>query len=225
MFRVFGMFALIGALFGCEGSVLSVEVLPPRTSASCSAPSAAAGSFARGVFDIQVYEEESSAYLADLRFTSRSNLVVDGLELYFSDETDGDLAGLPNPNGTLSLPISDAPLLGEDEDIRQAMVENVALLPRQVLETISTGAIGDNLNDETDRATVVVHMVPTSDNKGAGAEGVFTLDLCRGCLVEPPAEEECTEPDVVLSNSVCRKGQDVPSFKCGQASSGGLFGG
>lgn len=193
----------------CTPAAVSVEVLPPRTSVTCAAPSVSDAASSRGLLDVRATETLHGAYLADLRLAVKgADARVDGIQVAYElsgaslGDFDGDVVG------------GDAVLLGKDEDVRQAVVENAQLLARGAAIALRDD---DDLDlDDVAFETLTIRLTPVlrdADTDGVAAqETTFALDLCDGCLVTPPSAAEC--PAGPAPNLVCRPGQDQRLFSC-----------
>lgn len=204
--------ALVAA--ACSPVDVVVEVLPPRTSATCSAPDKSAAALGRGLLDVRGSEGVHGAYVADLRLTAKGqDAVVDGVRVVFG-APEGASSAVTSAAEELSgdVAVGDVRLLGEDSDIRLALIENVELVPRDLAVALN----GDDALglDAIEYATLGVDITPiVSGEAVVGATTSFAVNLCRGCLVEPP--ERCNEPGQFAAVPVaCRRGQDTPLFSC-----------
>ncbi|OGQ13294.1 MAG: hypothetical protein A2138_27995 [Deltaproteobacteria bacterium RBG_16_71_12] len=202
------LLALAGA---CARPQVSVEVLPPRTSVTCAAPDASAAAFGRGLFDVGATADFHGAYLADLRVSvPGADAQVDGFALAYTipDSSSIDAADY---DGTS--PTGDLLLVGEDEDVRVGVVESVELVPRALAVKLAADS-GVGIN-KINYQTLGVTLTPVVDAERAEAlPTTFGLDLCEGCLVEPP--DLCSDVGTYQPNPVvCRVGQDVSLFLCG----------
>lgn len=203
--RPFALAALIvvGGGAACTAPVVTVEVLPPRTSVTCAAPGVGDPALGRGLLDAAATETVHGGYLVDVRVVSTgANARVDGVDVRLS--RDGKEVALFE-----NVPTGDVFLVGEDDDVRKAVVENVELVPRQIAESL---AEDDSITD-LDFATLVIEIAPrVLDAEITPASSSFALDVCNGCLVTEPDTEEC--PGGARKNSVCREGQDVELYSC-----------
>ena len=194
----------------CARPQVSVEVLPPRTSVTCAAPDASAAAFGRGLFDVGATADFHGSYAADLRvFVPGADARIDGFEVSFQ-LPDGSSIDAADYDG-VSL-TGDILLAGEKDDLRVGVVESVELVPRALATKLAAdGGVGINKIVYT---TLGVTITPVVDTEVAeGLPSTFGLDLCEGCLVEPP--DACTEVGTFQQNPVvCRVGQDVPLFSC-----------
>jgi hypothetical protein len=194
---------LVAALAACADPAVSIEVLPPRTSVTCAAPGASDNALGRGLLDARATERVHGGYVADLRLVSTgADARVDGVDVRLS--RDGDELDRFDDVAT-----GDVFLVGEGDDIRRGVLENVSLVPRSTAVTLADDARVTAL----DFATLVVEITPRvigSDVRPVAS--TFALDVCNGCLVDPPDAEEC--PGGARQNSVCRVGQDVELFSC-----------
>jgi hypothetical protein len=206
---VYSLAPLAAAVAACTPAEISVEVLPPRTSVTCSAPTVSEPASSRGLLDVRGTETLHGAYRADLRLSIKgADAHVDGIQVkYALDGADlGDYDG--------AVVGGDAVLLGEDEDIRQVVVENAELLPRDAAIDLLED---DDLSlSDVAYETLTITLTPVlrdGDESGATAlDSTFALELCDGCLVTPPSLEEC--PAGPAQNFVCRPGQDQKLFAC-----------
>ncbi len=200
--------SLVVVAAGCAEPVLTVEVLPPRTSITCAAPTVDDAALGTGLMDAKATDNSHGGYLADLRMViSGADARVDGVDVKIT--RDGkELAVLSD------VPTGDVLLVGKDDDVRKGVVENVELVPRDVTKKLAD----DSKITDLEFATLVVQISPLVVDAGVtGAASTFALDVCNGCLVTAPSSDTCA---VVAPNPVCRTGQDVPSFSCAQAAAG-----
>lgn len=187
----------------CAPPVISVEVLPPRTSITCAAPGPDDPALGRGLLDAKATADVHGGYLADLRLVVPGvNVRVDGVSVTLT--RDGTVVkAFPN------VPVGDVALVGDANDVRKAVVENVELVPR----SIATDLAADDTISALEFATLVAEIAPLVIGKDANpAASTFALDVCNGCLVTPPTAAQC--PGGTPRNPVCRVGQDVPLFSC-----------
>lgn len=213
------------AIAGCaEAGSVVVEVLPPRTSITCAAPARTDPALGRGVLDVLATEDHHGGYVADLRLSSTTtDAHVTGVTVEY-DLPDGAASAVSTAATKASgdVVVGDVLLLGEDEDLRQAVLQEVELLPRAFALVL---ADDDSLAlSQTEFARVGVTITPIIE----GSEGVagleakgsgFAIDVCKGCLIDPPAA--CPDEGESARNlAVCRPGQDTPSFSCVQAQPG-----
>ena len=201
------------ALAACAPADVTVEVLPPRTSVTCGAPSLSDPASSRGLLDVRATDSLHGAFLADLRLGVKgADARIDGVSVKY--EVKG--ANLEDFNGAIVG--GDAVLVGEDDELRQVILENAELLSREAaIELLEDGDLDLSAQDY---ATVTITLTPVLADEDAGAvtpaASTFALDVCDGCLVTPPSLEECPAGPSV--NLVCRPGQDRPLFYCGGAS-------
>jgi hypothetical protein len=207
--------AVLLAGLGCDaaGDVV-VEVLPPRTSVTCAAPAKADAALGRGLFDVGATVDGHGAYIADLRLSVKGrDAHVDGVTLAYEVPGDagGDVEDAAKDAGG-DVVVGDVVLNGEGDDARVAVVENVQLVPRALALALRDD--GDLGLSKVDFATLGITITPIvgGDDGGAGVS-TFAVDLCDGCLFEPP--DACAEEGESARNpAVCRVGQDVPLFTC-----------
>lgn len=209
-------------LSGCGPELLGIEVLPPRQSPTCMAPTANAAAAGRGLLDVLAVEDYAGSYVADLRFTGTGGRQrIDSLSLSFSlpDGAKGATKDAAKDASGVE-PLGDVLLAPPNpDDVVVALVENVLLLPRSLTEAL--GDDGELEMDETRYQTVTVTLEPVVDGEPIGVSASFPIDLCRGCLVTEPSDEQC--PNGVRETGACRPGQDHEVFTCAAASSGGVF--
>jgi hypothetical protein len=210
--RTIGVASMLSSTIGCGPSVLAIEVLPARTSATCSAPAPNAAALGRGLLDVAATERFHGSYIGDIRLTSRSDVVVDSLAVSFT-LPEGALSATTDAaeDASTTVAIGDAFLVGDEDEVRTAVIENVELLPRVLAVALRTDSeLG--LSD-IEYATVVVNIQAVSNETTLGTDpSTFAIDVCDGCLVVAPAAEDC--PGGISENVVCRKGQDKPLFTC-----------
>ena len=211
--------ALLGA-GGCA-QVLAIEVLPPRTSATCSAPGLNSNASGRGLLDVDATNDLHGAFVGDLRIAANADLLIDGISLTFTAPTDAEGATTTAAaDASGQQPLGDLLLAGVDDDLRQAVVEDVVLLPRDLAVALRDDTELDLTS--TEFATVIVELAAIKDGEAVqGATGTYRLDVCKGCLVTVPLEDDCTNG--VQENPVCRPGQDAELYSCAPAPSGGIF--
>lgn len=187
----------------CAPAVVTVEVLPPRTGVSCATPGPDDPALGRGLLDAHAVDENNGAYRADLRLTlAGANARVDGVDVRVS--RDGDEIELIG-----NVPTGDVFLVGEGDDIRKGIVENVELLPRSIARDLRSDAKITDL----ELATLTLEISPiVLDAEITPASSTFALDVCNGCLVDEPDAEAC--PFGAFQNSVCRVGQDAELWSC-----------
>lgn len=208
--RVLVLLSLVLISTGCP-MVAAIEVLPPRTSATCSAPGPNAAAYGRGLLDVEATETLHGAYFADLRVSAFQDVVVDSLQL--------DIDYLGKSDEGLTQTVGDVFLTGEDADLRTAVLENVELLPRDIAVEIRNDA--DDVNDiEFDTVTVTIKALSGERVLTDESGSTFAIDVCKGCLMAEPAEEDCANG--IEETGACRPGQDVPVYGCA-APSGGIF--
>jgi len=203
----------VGAGGGCALPDVSVEILPPRTSATCGAPAANAAAYGQGLFDVATTLGAHGSYRADLRVSvPGADVRVDGFRVAFavpegSDVDAGDFDG--------EVLVGDVILAGEQDDRRVAVVENVKLVERD-LAVVFREESGLGI-DEFEFATLGVTITPVVDEDVATPlPTTFALELCKGCLVTPP--DICSDPGQFQPTPVvCRPGQDVPLYTCNTA--------
>jgi hypothetical protein len=198
------------ASVACNPPVVTVEVLPPRSGVSCSTPGADDPALGRGLLDAHAVDENNGAYRADLRLVvTGANARIDGIDVRVT--RDGDEIELIG-----DVPTGDVLLVGEGDDIRKGVVENVELLPRSIARELRT----DTKITALDLATLELEISPiVLDADVTPASSTFALDVCNGCLVDEPDEEAC--PFGAFQNSVCRVGQDAELWSCLPPSAGG----
>ncbi len=201
--RLFAV-SLLATMAGCAKPSVDVEVLPPRTSVTCSAPTAKDPAVSRGLLDVDATASGHGGYLADLRLSlAGADAVVDGVKLAYA--VDGDLLSdvdVSSVGGNLVL-------RGKDDDVRNGALQNVQLMSRDGAKALRA----DNGITDVEFATVTITITPEiTDGDAVGNSSTFALDVCAGCLVGPPSTSIC--PNGSVDVAVCRRGQDVPSFAC-----------
>ncbi len=206
--------ALLLPLAACSSPNLVVEVLPPRTSITCAAPSRTDPALGRGLLDVSATLGTHGSYIADLRLSLQGqDARLTGVSVAYElpagapakvQQTANDVAG--------DVVVGDVLLAGADDDLRSAVLENVELVPRDLaLEFQADTDLG--LSDvEFARLGVTITPLLDGDTATATSSG-FAIDLCKGCLVTPPSV--CAEDgEFTLNPAVCRPGQDTPLFFC-----------
>ena len=195
----------------CAPSVLAIEVTP-RLAPACT-PSALTGpALGRGILDVQSSVDGRGTYVADLRLSSTDTLRVDGLRLsYAVDSTASAASKTAAQKAGKDIGIGDVLLVGDAGDIHKAQVENLEIVPRDlaiVLRDDATLALSS-----TTFSTVTVTLAALSVEAGTASEtSSFTVDVCKGCLVQPLPESTCAGGGVRAT--VCREGQDDADFHC-----------
>jgi hypothetical protein len=198
---------------GCTRPGVSVEVLPPRTTATCSAPAANAAALGRGLFDVASTEDTHGSYRADVRLSvPGADVRVDGIRVAFGIPDGSSVAASDHDGEVLS---GDVVLAGEKDDQRTAIVENVELVARALAVALRDDA--GLAIDKIEYATLGVTITPVVDEAVAEAlPSTFALDLCEGCLMSPP--DACSDAgEFTATTVVCRPGQDVPLYGCNAA--------
>jgi hypothetical protein len=205
--------AAVGALAtGCARPAVSVEVLPPRMSATCAAPSSSAA-FGQGLFDVTTTLGAHGSYLADLRLSvPGADVRVDGIKVSYDVPKDSTVDGASYDGEVLT---GDAVLSGDKDDLRVGVVENVELVSRDMAVAFRDDS-GAGI-DKIEYATMGITITPVVDEDVAeGVPTTFALDLCKGCLVTPP--DICSDAgEFNATPVVCRPGQDIPLFTCNAA--------
>lgn len=193
----------VSLLSACADPSVSVEVLPPRTSVTCSAPDVSDAALGRGLLDARATDSVHGGYVADLRLVSTgADALVDGVDVRILRDGE-ELAEFKD------VPTGDVRLVGEGDDVRRGVLENVVLVPRAEAETLAK----DGDITALEYATLLVEITPrVIDETIAALTSSFAIDVCDGCLVEEPTAEDCD--GVVAPAAVCREGQDVASFTC-----------
>ncbi len=207
---------------GCGPELLGIEVLPPRQSPTCLSPTAGSAAAGRGLLDVMATEDFAGAYVADLRFTGTGGrLRIDSLALSFAlpDGVSGDVKdAAADAKGTQ--PLGDVLLTPPSpDDVVVALVEDVVLLPRALAEALA--ADGELGIDDTTYETITVTLEPVVDGEPLGVTSSFPIDVCKGCLVADPSEEEC--PSGATPAGACRPGQDDAYWMCAAPTTGGTF--
>lgn len=198
--------ALLLAATACPAAGdVAVEVLPPRTSVTCAAPTKTDPALGRGLLDVQASADRHGGYVADLRLSLKgADARVTGLDVEYA--FDGDVK-VSDDNGALA--VGDVVLSGEDADLRVAILENVPLVSRDLAVALDEADVADR----KDFASLEITIKAEVD--GVVGEGVsgFTVDICDGCLVAPP--DSCDgDGESAAIPTVCRVGQDVVSVAC-----------
>ncbi|HEY4220407.1 MAG TPA: hypothetical protein VGO62_03675 [Myxococcota bacterium] len=192
----------------CAQPEVSVEVLPPRTSITCDAPTVDDPALGSGLLDAKATAVTHGGYLADLLMVvPGENARVDGIDVKLT--RDGtEVKTISN------VPTGDVDLVGSKDDIRKSVVENVSLIPRDVALDFAK----DSTITELEFASILVEIAPrVLDGNVAPVSSTFALNVCNGCLVDQPPADQCA---TVAKNQVCRVGQDAPSFLCAAAATG-----
>jgi hypothetical protein len=195
---------------GCARPAVSVEVLPPRTSATCAAPTANSAAFGQGLFDVTTTLGAHGSYLADLRLSVAGvDARVDGFRVAYTMPAGTAVAAADYDGDVLA---GDVVLDGEKDDLRTGIVENVELVPRAMAVALQADdALGI---DKVEFATLGLSITPiVVDGEVDAAPSTFGIELCRGCLTTPP--DICSGAGQFSATPVvCRPGQDVPAFFC-----------
>ncbi|HEY1100361.1 MAG TPA: hypothetical protein VGF99_15590 [Myxococcota bacterium] len=204
---------------GCTAPSVLVEVLPPRTSATCAAPARTDAALGRGLLDVTASLGTHGAYVADLRLSGRGDAFVDGFTVEYGlpEGVNNDVKEAADAAAG-DLVVGDVALSGSDDDVRVALLQNVQLIPRDLAVALQadTGIEIDKVN----YLTIDVTLTPITNNEAiAGAASTFPIDICKGCLVLPP--DICSDDGEYAQIPVtCRPGQDTPLFTCVSADVG-----
>jgi hypothetical protein len=199
-----------GALSACaDPAAVVVEVLPPRTSVTCAAASATDPALGRGLLDVAAVDDGPGGYVGDVRVSAKGRDVrVTGMTLSYA--YDGDALGDALDDAAGAVALGDVVLSGEDDELRVAVLENVPLVPRALAVAIHDG---DADVTQTEFARIDIELAPEIDGEVQADTSSFSVDVCVGCLVEPPPGCDGTGENTFVA-TVCRPGQDVASFKC-----------
>lgn len=217
---IFSSLVASALLAGCTAPSVLVEVLPPRTSATCAAPTRADAALGRGLLDVTASVGVHGAYVADLRLSAKgANAFIDGFEISYElpENANADVESEAKAASGAAV-VGDVVLSGDDDSLRVAVVQNVQLIPRALAVALfeDTGLRANKV----DYATINVTLTPiTNDEAVVGGASTFPIDICKGCLVLPP--DVCSdEGDYAQIPVTCRPGQDTPLFTCVSASVG-----
>ncbi|MDP2346042.1 MAG: hypothetical protein Q8O67_34205 [Deltaproteobacteria bacterium] len=204
-------FVLVG---GCSSPNLVVEVLPPRTSVTCAAPTKADPALGRGLLDVTATLGTHGSYVADLRLSlSGQDARITGVSVgYEVPEGSPNIIKDAAENAGGDVVVGDVLLAGEGDDLRVAVLENVELVPRELALAFQDDS--DLELSAIEFARLGVTITPILDGTAATAvSSGFAIDLCKGCLVTPPVA--CNDDGEFTLNPVaCRPGQDAPLFLC-----------
>jgi hypothetical protein len=188
-----------------------VEVLPPRTSATCAAPAKTDPALGRGLFDVLTTVAAHGGYVGDLRLTrTGEDARITGLDIAyaFSSEDGGIDDAIGDASGAVT--VGDVFLVGKDDDNRVGVLENVPLVPRELAVAIEEANVGLS---KIEFQQLNLEIKAEVDGVLADDVSTFTLDVCEGCLTLPP--DACSDAgENALNPFVCRAGQDVPLFLC-----------
>jgi hypothetical protein len=198
---------------GCARPVVSVEVLPPRTSATCSAPAANSAAWGQGLFDVTTTLGAHGSYLADLRVSATGvDVRVDGFRVAYSIPSGSTVTAASHDR---DLVVGDVLLDGEKDDLRVGIVENVELVSRDMaVEFQGDDGLEADKIDFASLGLTITPIVLAGDVDAAPT--TFGIELCRGCLTTPP--DVCAGAGQYNATPVvCRPGQDVPAFVCNPA--------
>ena len=200
-------------LSACGPDVVGIEVLPPRAG-TCRAPTVNDPAAGRGLLDVAATEIVHGAYVADLRISALADGRVDSISRSYvlPDGVSGDVDSAAS-DASGEVPVGDLYMSGTDDELRQAVLENVVLLPRALAKALFDD--GDLEIDDKEFKTVVVSLQATAgglQSAVAPTASTFAIDICRGCLAVEPSDEDCD--GVVVENPVCREGQDAEMFSC-----------
>jgi hypothetical protein len=221
-------FPLIAAFLSCAALIpeagcadlgrVTVDVLPPRASVTCTAPTLSDPALGRGLLDVAASADAHGAYVADLRLSSKGHDAdVTSIEIaYDLPAGAGGAVEDAAEEAAGEAVVGDVSLVGDDDELRRAVLENVELIPRALsLALAADGGLGI---DAVEFARIGVTLTPVVEGLEAAPSG-FAIDLCAGCLVAPPAA--CAGDGENARNPVvCRPGQDTPSFTCVTPSGG-----
>lgn len=215
MHRVTSALLAVAAIVGgCTPVDVVAEVLPPRTSVTCSAPDKSAAALGRGLLDVLGSVGVHGAYVSDLRVTAKgADARVDGFNItYILPEGVSSTTTSTAEAVSGDIVVGDVRLVGEDADLRTAVVENVELVPRDLAVALHDD---EGLGiDKIEFATLGVDLTPIVAGEAVvGATTTFAINLCKGCLVQPP--DVCAgEGEFATVPVACRPGQDTPLFTC-----------
>lgn len=187
-----------------------VEVLPPRTSVTCGAPTKTDPALGRGLLDVFTTQAFHGGYVADLRLSVKGRDVhVSGLDIaYQASDDGGDVKGAID-DATGAVAVGDVVLAGEDDELRVGILENVPLVGRDLAVALDEADVAD----KKEFATLDINLTADVDGVLSADTTTFTLDVCDGCLVLPP--DICSgDGQSAVNPFVCRPGQDVPSVTC-----------
>lgn len=198
------------ALSACaDPAAVVVEVLPPRTSVTCAAAGAADPALGRGLLDVAAVDDGHGGYVGDVRVSVKGRDVrVTGMALSYT--YDGEDVGDAVDDAAGAVALGDVVLSGDDDELRVAVLENVPLVPRDLAVAIKDGDAGVT---QTEFARIDIELAPEIDGEVQADTSGFSVDVCLGCLVEPPPGCDGTGENAFVA-TVCRPGQDVASFKC-----------
>ncbi len=201
-------------LAGCTAPSVLVEVLPPRTSATCAAPTKADAALGRGLLDVTASIGVHGAYTADLRLSARGvDAFVDGFTVAYELPKEANATVKAEATAASGdRVVGDVSLAGDDDSLRVAVLQNVQLIPRDLAVALQAD---DNLGlNKVDYKTINVTITPITNDEGvSGSPSTFPIDICAGCLVLPP--DVCSDDGQFVQIPVtCRPGQDTPLFTC-----------
>lgn len=212
----FPLSLLLLLVVGCGPELLAVEVLAPGRAPVCSAPTLSSAVAGRGLLDVSATEGSEGTYLADLRFTSKGSVRIDSLALTFTMAEGAPAAVVEAANkANEARSMGDVLLAAEEpDDTVSALVESVVLLPRSLAKAIAVD--GEWGLDEVNYGSVSVSIQPRVAGEPFGTPATFPIELCKGCLLSTPSDEEC--PGGAVATGACRPGQDEPAWECGGSS-------
>lgn len=201
-------------LAGCTAPSVLVEVLPPRTSATCAAPSKTDAALGRGLLDVTASLGIHGSYVADLRLSVKgADARIDGFTVSYDlpEGVSGDVTGAAE-KAAGELVVGDTVLSGSDDENRVAVVQNVQLIPRKLAVALQENT--DLGISQIEYETIGVTITPVVSGEAVvGAASTFPIDICRSCLVQPL--DVCSgEGQYAALPVVCRPGQDTPLFTC-----------
>ena len=209
--------ATVLLLVGCSSPGVVVEVLPPRTSVTCAAPTKADPALGRGLLDVTATLGAHGSYVADLRMS------VQGLDARITGVTvEYELPeGAPNKvkdaaeDASGDVVVGDVLLAGSGDDLRAAVLENVELVPRDLAVALQEDTDLGLSKIEFARLGVTITPILDAATTATATSSGFAIDVCKGCLVLPP--DACADDgDNALNPAVCRVGQDTALFTCVQ---------
>lgn len=204
--------ALLLACAGCPaaGDVV-VEVLPPRTSVTCAAPTKADAALGRGLLDVLTTLGSHGGYVGDLRLSFKgADARVSGVEFGYAFSTDNSAVADAIDAVTGVVATGDVVLDGSGDDLRVGVLENVPLVPRELAVAIQAAGVGLS---KTEFESIDIEIKPEVDGVVALTASSFSVDVCAGCLTQP-ADACSADAQHAFNPIVCRPGQDVPSFTC-----------
>lgn len=199
----------------CTPPITAIEVLPPRAAPECAPADAAAAPMARGILDVQALDVHHGSYRADVRVTARDGAVdvLDSFHLEYALPNGLDQATVDEAEARSGRrAMGDARLVSMGDGTSQVIIQNVELLPRDLVRAFRADSKLELAANSFFTATVKMRVV--SGTNALESESSFPIEICDGCLLSEEALQARCSSDQVSPAASCRPGQDTPSFVC-----------